>query len=161
MLVKSESKIKFMNQTIAQFLNIKDFPFIINDKNGNMIYNENSCGFWNKREYDAQGNQIYVERSTGIWDKHEYDAQGNEIYYESSYGYWSRHEYDAQGKKIYYENSNGYWSKCEYDAQGDQNYFENSEGIIVDKRPKPVIEMTLQEIADKLGMDVSQIRIKD
>jgi hypothetical protein len=150
-----------MNQTIAQFLKVKDFPFIIKDKNRNMIYHEISCGFWTKCEHYAQGKEIYYEASNGCWSKHEYDAQGNEIYYENSDGYWSKHERDAQGKKIYYENSNGYWCKREYDAQGNQIYFENSDGTVIDNRPKPVVEMTLQDIADKLGVDVSQIRIKD
>ena len=34
-----------MNKTIAQQLNIKDFPFEIKDKNGNRIYLENSDGY--------------------------------------------------------------------------------------------------------------------
>jgi len=87
-----------MKETIAQFLKVKDFPFIIKDKNGNIIYYENSNGFWCKREYNSDGNEIY---------------------------------------------------------------YEHSNGFIIDKRPKPVVEMTLQEIASKLGMDVKSIRIKD
>jgi hypothetical protein len=87
-----------MKPTIAQFLNIKDFPFNIHNKNGNGIY---------------------------------------------------------------YENSSGYWIKWECDDNGKEIYYENSDGIIIDKRPKVVVEMTLQQIADKLGLDVSQIRIKD
>jgi len=31
-------------KTIAQQLNVKDFPFCINDSNGNQIYFENSDG---------------------------------------------------------------------------------------------------------------------
>ena len=96
-----------MKPTIAQFLKVKDFPFIIKDKNGNMIYHENSCGFWIKCEHYTQGTEIYYEASNGCWSKHEYDAQGNEIYYENSDGFWNKREYDAQGKEIYYENSNG------------------------------------------------------
>ncbi len=129
-----------MKQTIAQFLNIKNFPFIIKDKNGAEIYRESSIGFWMKSEYDAQGNIIHYEDSNGFWSKFEYDAQGNEIYYETSDGYWIKKEYDAQGNEIYFENSNG---------------------TVIDDRPKPVVEMTLQQLADKLGMDASQIRIKD
>jgi hypothetical protein len=33
-------------KTIAQQLNVKDFPFEIKDKNGNELYYENSNGFW-------------------------------------------------------------------------------------------------------------------
>jgi len=75
-----------MKTTIAQQLKIKDFPFIINDKDGNRIYYENSTGIWYKREYDANGNEIYYEDSTGYWFNSEYDEHGNEIYYEDSDG---------------------------------------------------------------------------
>jgi len=56
----------------------------IKDKNGNLIYYEDSTGFWTKREYDSQSNQIYYENSKGYWTKQEYDSQGNKIYYENS-----------------------------------------------------------------------------
>jgi hypothetical protein len=129
-----------MKETIAQFLKVKDFPFIIKDKNGKEIYYENSNGFWSKREFDSDGKEIYAENSNGFWIKREYNSDGNEIYYEDSNGFWSKTEYNSDGKEIYAENSNGF---------------------IIDNRPKAVVEMTLQEVADKLGMDVSQIRIKD
>jgi len=74
-------------KTIAQQLGIKDFPFEIKDKNGNVIYYETSIGFWVKREYDSNGNEIYYENSNGFWQKREYDSDGNQIYYEESYGY--------------------------------------------------------------------------
>ena len=51
--------------TIAQQLKIKDFPFIIKDKNGKEIYYENSNGDWIKREYNANGKEIYWEDSDG------------------------------------------------------------------------------------------------
>jgi len=129
-----------MQQTIAQFLKIKDFPFIIKDKNGKRIYYENSTGFWTKREYNSDGNEIYFEDSNGFWIKTEYNSNGNIIYLVDSTGFWVKTEYNSNGNIIYYEHSDGF---------------------IIDKRPKAVVEMTLQEIASKLGMDVSQIRIKD
>ncbi len=52
-------------KTIAQQLNIKDFPFIIRDKKGNKIYYENSDGFWIKREFDKKGIETYYESSKG------------------------------------------------------------------------------------------------
>ena len=73
-------------KTIAQQLNIKDFPFEIRDKNGRLIYFEDSNGFWIKREYDSNGNVIYRETSDGYWCKWEYDSNGNEIYCEDSDG---------------------------------------------------------------------------
>jgi len=107
-----------MKTTIAQQLNVTTFPFVINDKDGNSIY------------------------------------------YENSDGYWVKNEYDAHGKEIRCETSNGYWCKSEYDAHGNCIYHENSAGAIIDKRPKQV-ELTLQQIADALGINVEQLRIKD
>jgi len=125
--------------TIAQQLKVTTFPFIINDKDGNTIYYEDSKDHWTKREYDSNGNRILYEDSDGYWFKSEYDSNGNTIYYENSNGYWTKREYDSRGKEIRYENSNGF---------------------IIDDRPKQV-EMTLQQIADKLGINISQLRIKD
>ena len=106
-------------QTIAQFLKVKDFPFKIKDKNGQVIY------------------------------------------YEDLYGYWQKCEYDDKGNKIYIEFSDGYWQKCEYGDQSNQIYFEDSTGFIVDKRPMPMIELTLEDIAKLKGVNVCQIRIKE
>ncbi len=52
-------------KTIAQFFNVKDFPFIIKDKNGNETYYENSDEYWSKKEYDSNGNKMYYENSNG------------------------------------------------------------------------------------------------
>jgi hypothetical protein len=73
-------------KTIAQQLNVKEFPFEIKDKNGKIIYQENSEGWWFKAEFDTNGNLIYSEYSTGFWYKCEFDSNGNEIYYETSDG---------------------------------------------------------------------------
>ena len=126
-------------KTIAQQLNVTAFPFRIKDKDGKEIYYEDSDGFWWKRERDANGNQIYFEDSDGFWCKRESDANGKVIYYENSTGFWQEYERDANGKEIYYEDS---------------------DGVIRDNRPKPV-ELTLEQIADKFGINVSQLRIKD
>ena len=107
------------NQTIAQFLKIKDFPFTIKNENGNEIYYEGSNGFWEKREYDSNEKEIYWETSNGASIKREYDSNEKEIYYETS------------------------------------------NGFIRDNRPKPVLEITLEEIAKLKGVSVSQIRIKE
>jgi YD repeat-containing protein len=127
-------------QTIAQFLKVNTFPFVIKDKNDNQIYFEYSNGFWSKREYDDKGNQIRYENSNGLWRKSEYDDRGNEIYSEDSNGFWIKREYDDQGNLIYYEDSNG---------------------EIIDERPKPMIELTLEDIAKLKGVSASQIRIKE
>jgi len=51
--------------TIAQQLNIKDFPFRIKDKNGNEIYVEHSDHTWYRAEFDEYGNRIFTENYTG------------------------------------------------------------------------------------------------
>ena len=53
------------NQTVAQFLGIKSFPYEIKNEQGKRIYAENSDGFWWRAEYDSNGNEIYVENSDG------------------------------------------------------------------------------------------------
>ena len=73
-------------KTIAQQLNVTDFPFEIKDKQGNLLYFECPDGFWWKKEYDSEGNKIYFEDSDGDWHKYEYDSEGNEIYREDSDG---------------------------------------------------------------------------
>ena len=74
-------------KTIAKQLNVKEFPFEIKDKNNNLIYIENSNGYWCKREYDSNNNIIYYEDSSGYWLKREFDKNNNEIYWEESNGY--------------------------------------------------------------------------
>jgi len=54
-----------MKKTIAQELNITQFPFETRDKRGNIIYKEFENGFWAKWEYDEQGEEIYYEDSYG------------------------------------------------------------------------------------------------
>lgn len=46
-------------KTIAQQLNIKEFPFEIDDINGRIIYHEDSDGFWYKVKLDQLGNIQY------------------------------------------------------------------------------------------------------
>ena len=109
-----------MSKTIAEQLNVTDFPFTIKDKDGN---------------------QIYFEDSKGYWIKNKYDSYGNEIYYEDSNGFWNKYEYDSDGNQICYEDSSGYWKKYEYDSDGNEIYFENSDGKIIDDRPKETITL--------------------
>jgi len=127
-------------KTIAQQLNITNFPFEIKDEKGNRVYYEDSTGYWVKRHFDEKGNRIYYEDSTGYWAKSQYDEKGN---------------------RIYFETSKGYWVKYQYDEKGNQIYFEDSKGNIIDKRPKQTVEITLDEIAKKFNIDISQVRIKD
>jgi hypothetical protein len=71
--------------TIAQQLNIKKFPFIIKDSDGNRIYYEDSHGYWGKHEW-VDGKVIYCENSIGYWEKREW-VDGQVIRYENSDGF--------------------------------------------------------------------------
>ena len=73
-------------KTIAEQLNVKDFPFRITDKNGKEIYYEYSDGWWCRTEYNKNGKVKYCENSDGFWYKWEYDENGKEKYYEDSDG---------------------------------------------------------------------------
>jgi hypothetical protein len=66
---------------------------------------------------------------------------------------------DSNGNRIYCETSDGYWSKAEYDSNGNEIYYENSNGTIKDLRPKTV-ELTMDEIAKMLRIDVNNLKIK-
>ena len=116
--------------TIAKQLKIKEFPFQIKDSKGNLIYWEQSDGYWVKREYDSKGKQIYWENSTG---------------------YWVKSEYDPKGKQIYFEDCDGFWVKYEYDSKGKQIYYENSDGVITDNRPKTDVQKAI-ELLTKEGL---------
>jgi len=74
-------------KTIAQQLNITEFPFIIKNKKGNDLYYEDSDGICWKKEFDEKGNQTYLEISNGYWEKSEYDENNYTLYYENSNGY--------------------------------------------------------------------------
>ncbi len=119
-------------KTIAQQLNVAEFPFEIQDSNGNRVYFETSDGYWYKKEYDSNGNQIYYESSNGFWSR-----------------FWSRCEYDSNGNQIYFESSKGSWYKYEYDSNGNRIYFENSNGDIVDTRPKSTCNGKVIEVDGK------------
>lgn len=118
-----------MEKTIAQQLNIKEFPFRIKDKNGNRIYLEWDDSTWCRWEYDENGNKTYIEDNNGKWWK------------------W---RYDDNHKVTYYENDTGYWCKTEYNEDGNLIYEECSDdGVILDKRPKPTCEGKVVEIDGK------------
>ena len=87
--------------------------------------------------------------------------KGNKIYYETSNGYWQKRQYDEKGNRVYLEDSTGYWGKSQFDEKGNRVYFEDSTGNIIGTRPKQTVEITLDEIAKKFNVNISQVRIKD
>jgi len=108
--------------------------------------------------FDSNNNLIYYENLIGYWEKQEFDSNSNKIYYETSNGYWYKTEFDSNNNQIYYENSYGEWSKSKYDSNSNVIYYENSDGIIRDKRPKQVKEMTVSEISKLLGYEVKIVK---
>ena len=76
------------NLTIAQFLNVKTFPFQIKDENGRELYYENSDGYWYKNELDINGNKSYHENSTGVWFRFKHDSDSRLTSYLNSNGYY-------------------------------------------------------------------------
>ena len=94
-----------MNKTRAQLLGITEFPFIIKNEKGQILYEENSYGFWYESEYDKNDNLICSKFSDGYWIQNKYDENNNCIYYETSGGFWQKFKYDANNNKIYYEKT--------------------------------------------------------
>ena len=88
------------------------------------------------------------------------DSRGNQIYIESISGFWVKKEFDSNENLIYYELSDGYWWKKEYDSKSNEIYYENSYGTIIDSRPKPVTELTMDDIAAKFNIPVETLKIK-
>jgi hypothetical protein len=72
-------------KTIAQRLNVKEFPFVIKNKNGRVIYKEFADGLNTSIKYFAN-NPVRINSSNGYWAIKEYDIDNNVIYYEDSMG---------------------------------------------------------------------------
>lgn len=76
------------------------FPIEEKDKNGNVLYYENSNGKWEKYEYDNNNNVIYEIDSDVDWCRYEYDSQNNETYKETKYIIQYR-RYNEHNDEIY------------------------------------------------------------
>ena len=94
------------NKTIAQLLEITEFPFILENKaeKGKVTYYEYFDNSWSKYKYDLNNNEIYFEKFNGYWAKYEYDLNNNLIYKEDSKGYWIKYKYDDKNNCIYEED---------------------------------------------------------
>ena len=68
--------------------------------------------------------------------------------------------YDSHRNLVYYEDADGYSIKYEYDSSENQVYYEASDGEIEDNRPKQESILTMDEIAEKFGIDVKTLKIK-
>jgi YD repeat-containing protein len=85
---------------------------------------------------------------------------GLPVYTEGQDGRWYRFKYNANGDITRYETSTGYWYTWEYDADGDIIYRETQDGVTYDERNHKAVVLTMDEIAQKLGIDVKDLKIK-
>jgi hypothetical protein len=88
------------------------------------------------------------------------DVDGNIIYTEKADGYWIKREFDSRRNKTYFITSSGKWVRREFDKYNEIVFEEDSKGNIVDEREKTQFEFTLDEIAKRLNIETSQLRIK-
>jgi proteasome assembly chaperone (PAC2) family protein len=115
-------------------LRVNEVPEELWDRILSKVYNQ-KVSVSENYIYDKNNNLLYYEDSNGYWEKREFDKNNNQIYYENSSGYWWKREYDSNNNEIYFENSGGYWWKREYDKNNNEIYFEDSDGKIIDNRP--------------------------
>ena len=100
-----------------------------------------------KGDSTIQGVTVHRKSSWGYEEWSEYNSQGNLVYRRNSNRYECWNGYDSEDNKIYHKDNRGkeYW----YDSQG--NEYDN---------PQRIMELTLDEVAEKLGIPVESLRIK-
>ena len=130
-----------MEQTIAQKLGITKFPFIIKNDVGQTIYEEGSTGYWIKSEYDKVGNKIRWKDSIGDGKTIKITVIGNITEHLS--------------KSITSPND---WELTIF-KNNKSVYFENGNGIKTGRKPSYATELTMEEIATRLGIDVKDLKI--
>jgi hypothetical protein len=106
-------------------LGIINFPFIIKDEHGRILYRENKNGTWFKTEYNEAGNIVYREDSMLGWELIEYDVKGNVIYGVSGGG-------GGLPRNSVFNN----WGKFEYDSNNNCVYWVTNKGVMFDHRNK-------------------------
>ena len=149
-------------KTIAQQLNITEFPFEIMDKNGREIYRELSDGYWSKYEYDSNGDEIYFEDSDGYWIKREYDSNGNIIYWENSTGrtFDNRHK-SCEGKIVEIDGKKYELKEMKKTAEEITNeMMEQTDEMLVEIH-KNISEKLGEASADKWVEMLKQVRERE
>ena len=63
-----------------------EYPIKLTDENDNVVYYEDSNGFWFRNVYNDFNRITFHEDSNYYWAKAEYDTVGNQIYHECSDG---------------------------------------------------------------------------
>ena len=137
------------------------------------LYNEQGeqHGYWESYYYNGQldykANYVNGNRH-GYWESYYHNGQlsskGNYVN-GKRHGYWEYYWYNGQlMNKGNFVNGNrhGYW---EYYYSNGQLMFKGyyDMGKMVDYNPDEpkLIELTLSDIANKLGIDVDKLRIKE
>lgn len=109
--VDSKEKKEILTRVFNQPIELGNYShwkrYVVFDKQGNMLYAENTYGDWQKSEFNDKNKLVYKEDSSGFWYKNEYDERGNKIYYEDSEGEWVKWEFDENNNEIYYEDFSG------------------------------------------------------
>ena len=137
-------------KSIAEYLKIKIFPFVIKNEKSEIIYKETELNVWVRYEYDDNGqitcredSEFNVEKSTycsrGLLKTkegivygleystlYEYDANANLISEKSDSGYWKRYDYDSNNNLIALLDSDDYSEIYIYNDKGLLMSFEKS-----------------------------------
>jgi len=100
---------------------------IYDGKYGNILYFEESTGFWRKYEYE-HSKLMYFENSDDFWVKYKYDDNGRKTDRKNSEGEWSTYKYEENGNTWEYtEYPSGFWENSLEDENGNNLYYENSD----------------------------------
>ena len=84
-----------------------EFPIVIKDKKGNIIYKQNEDGFCWESTYDDNKNQLTCKNSEGYWTESTYDNNNNKLNFKASDGFWRESTYDDNKNQLTYKDSNG------------------------------------------------------
>jgi hypothetical protein len=118
-----------------------EFPIIIKNKRGNIIYKQYENGGWYKYTYDKNGNELTFKDSNGDWYEGTYNENGNELTFKNSDDFWRESTYDDKGKELTCKNSLGYYRiKGKYVTKEEFEVFVNG-----------TPEYTMEELVSKLG----------
>jgi hypothetical protein len=85
------------------------FPIIIKDKRGNIIYYQNENGYWEQYTYDDNGKELTFKNSFGGWYKKTYDENGYELTFKNS-----SDDYRIKGKWVTKEVFLAFVNRPEY-----------------------------------------------
>jgi hypothetical protein len=99
---------------------------IYDSKYDNILYFEESTGFWRKYEYEYT-KLMYYENSDDFWVKYKYDDNGRKTDRKNSEGEWSTYKYEKNGTWEYTEYPSGFWENSLEDEDGNNLYYENSD----------------------------------